>query len=77
MKASKEKFYIRIRRQDGKDAFVDPVWNRNRTLRGGYAQVDGALSHDPEGIYYLRYLRQGKRVWESVGVDADLATLAL
>lgn len=54
MRAKKVKLYIRIRRNDGKDAFVDPVWNRNKTLRGGYAQVDGSASHHPEGVYYLR-----------------------
>jgi hypothetical protein len=30
------------------------------------------VSH-PEGIYYLRFLRNGKRLWQLIGSDADAA----
>lgn len=77
MKTPKVRLYIRVRLPDGRDSFLDPVWNRNRTLRTGYALVSGAPEHHPEGIYYLRFLRNGKRVWEAVGADADAAIAVL
>lgn len=30
-----------------------------------------------EGCYYLRFLRKGKRIWQSVGTDADVAVVSL
>ncbi len=73
----KVRLYVRIRRSDGRDAFVEPAWNRNRTLRGGHALVLGQPEHHPESCYYLRYLRNGKRAWESVGTDPEIALVAL
>ena len=77
MRTPKVRLYIRIRSADGRDAYADPAWNRNRTLRAAYAMVRGQAEHHPEGCYYLRYLRSGKRVWQSVGSDADVALVAL
>jgi integrase/recombinase XerD len=77
VKTPKVRLYIRVRLPDGCDAFVDPVWNRNRTLRAGYALIDGHPESHPEGSYYLRFLRDGKRVWQPVGPDADAAIVAL
>jgi hypothetical protein len=76
-KTPKVRLYIRIRRSNGTDAFVDPAWNRNRTLREGYALIEGELEHHPKGVYYLRFLRYGKRIWERIGQDADAAVVAL
>jgi len=76
-KTPKVRLYIRIRRSNGTDAFVDPAWNRNRTLREGYALIEGELEHHREGVYYLRFLRNGKRIWERIGQDADVAVVAL
>ncbi len=75
MKAPKVRLYLRIRRSDGRDAFVEPAWNRNRTLRAAYGVVQGQPEHHPEGSYYVRYLCRGKRVWKSVGPDAALAAV--
>ncbi len=77
MRAPKVRLYIRVRLTDGRDVYADPVWNRNRSLRGGYATVDGVHQHHPDGVYYLRYARGGKRVWDSVGKEPDLALTAL
>jgi hypothetical protein len=33
--------------------------------------------HCPEGSYHLRFRSSGKRVWENVGADSELATVAL
>jgi integrase/recombinase XerD len=56
---------------------VDPVWNRNRTLRAGYALVRGQPEFHPEGIYYLRFVRGRKRIRRAIGPDADVALVAL
>lgn len=77
MKTPKVRLYVRIRRADGRDAYADPVWNRNRTLRAGYTLINGQQEHHPEACYYLRYLRSGKRVWQSVGSDPDAAIVKL
>ncbi|ADW67170.1 tyrosine-type recombinase/integrase [Granulicella tundricola] len=77
MKAPKVRLYIRIRRPDGSTSYLDPAWNANRTLRRGYATVDGKSVGYPNGSYYLRYLSAGKRLWESVGPDPDGALVAL
>ncbi len=77
MRAPKVRLYVRVRLADGRDVYADPVWNRNRSLRGSYALVDGAQQHHPDGIYYLRYARGGKRVWESIGREPELALTAL
>ena len=77
MKAPKVRLYIRVRQPDGRYSYLDPAWNRNRTLRAGYALVDGQPEHHPEAVYYLRFLRGDKRVWQSVGAQPDQAVVAL
>jgi hypothetical protein len=77
VKTPKARLYIRVRLPDGRDAFLDPVWNRNRTLRVGYALTDEQPRHHPERVYYLRFLRDAKRVWQRVGQDPNLAITAL
>ena len=77
MKAPKVRLCIRVRRPDGRHAYVDLVWNRNQTLRSGYALIDGKPECHREGIYYLRFLRDGKRVWRAIGPEADAAVAAL
>jgi len=77
VKTPKVRLYIRVRLPDGRDAFVDPVWIRNRTLRQSYALIKGQPEHHAEGFYYLRFLRDGKRVWHRVGQDTDVAITAL
>ncbi len=77
MKALKVSLYIRVRVSRRKYSFVEPAWNKNRSLRAGCGLVNGQLEFHPEGIYYLRYLRGTKRVWHAVGADADVALVAL
>lgn len=72
MKRPKVRLYARINLKNGADAYVDPAWNRNRTLRVGYVIVAGAIEHHPEAIYYLRFKRPGlRRQSLSVGTDLD------
>ena len=77
MRSPKVRLYIRVRLSDGRDAFVDPAWNKNRSLKEGYAQISGPIDNHPEGSYYLRFLRDGKRVWYPVGQDSYVAITAL
>jgi integrase/recombinase XerD len=77
MKTPKVRLYIRVRVAPGQYSFAEPVWNKNRSLRGGYAHVKGQPEYHPEGLYYLRFLRGSKRVWQVVGADADAALVAL
>lgn len=76
MRARKVRLYIRVRRSDGRYSFLEPVWNRNQTLRACYALVDGKPEAHPEGVYYLRYLKGKKRVWQAVGAESDAALAA-
>lgn len=76
MRTLKVRLYIRIRLSPGRYAFTEPVWNRNRTLREGYASIQGEPEAHPEGQYYLRYLCRGKRRWQALGKSADRALAA-
>lgn len=70
------RIYIRVRLADGTHPFLDPVKAGNNKLKPLYALVNGVQEHHPEGSYYLRYMRGGKRVWELVGVDPAAAVTA-
>ena len=77
MKSPKVRLYVRVRLSNGRNSYNDPVWNRNGSLRAGYALIDDQPQHHPEAIYYLRFLRGSKRVWQAVGQEADAALSAL
>ena len=77
VRAFRVRLYIRVRLPDGRHSFLCPAWNKNRTLRAGYALVAGQPEHHPEAVYYLRFLRGGKRVWQAVGHAPDRAIAAL
>jgi hypothetical protein len=72
----KVRIKIRVRLSDGTYPFLDPVLSANGKVKPLYAIVDGKPEHHPEGSYFLRYARAGKRVWERVGYDAQLALTA-
>jgi hypothetical protein len=65
-----------VRLSNGSRAYVDPVFSPNGKLKPLYAVVDGKPDHHPEGVYNLRYLKAGKRVWHAVGTDTQLALTA-
>ena len=67
---------IRVKLRNGSRAYVDPVFSSNNKLRPLYALVDGKPRHHPEGVYHLRYMKRGKRVWEPVGNDPQVALTA-
>jgi hypothetical protein len=67
---------IRVKLPNGSRAYVDPVFSSNNKLKPLYALVDGKPRHHPEGVYHLRYMKRGKRVWEPVGNDPQGALTA-
>jgi len=69
----KVRLYLRVRLADGNRKYTDPLYAANGRVKPFYALVNGNAEHHPEGVYYLRYLEQGKRVWEHVGADAPWA----
>jgi len=71
------RLYIRIRLKDGRHPFAEPVYSANNKIKPFYAVVNGKDEHHPEAVYYLRYARNGKRVWDPVGTDPATAVNAL
>jgi integrase/recombinase XerD len=69
VKAPVVRLKIRVRLPDGSRPFLDPVLSGNGKLKPLYALIQGNAEHHPEGTYFLRYLKNGKRIWESVGTD--------
>ena len=67
---------IRIRIASGDRRFVDPVVAANGKLRPLYAMVEGKPEHHPEGVYVLRYMQGGRRIWDTIGPDPQLAVTA-
>jgi hypothetical protein len=72
----KVRLYIRPVLKDGSCPFAGPVFSANHKLKNGWAIIDGQPQRFKKYGYYLRYVRDGKRVWESVGVDSQAALAA-
>jgi hypothetical protein len=64
---------IRVRLSNGSRIYVDPVFSSNGKLKPLCAVVQGKPEYHPEGVYNLRYVKAGKRVWDAVGADPQLA----
>jgi hypothetical protein len=52
---------------------IDPHPAAKGKLKPLFAFVDGKPEYHPEGVYFLRYAREGKRIWEHAGKDWQLA----
>ena len=76
MSAPTVRLKIRVRLPNGSRAYLEPVLASNNKLKPLYGIFDGKPRHHPEGVYHLRYLKGGSRVWESVGKDAQVALTA-
>jgi integrase/recombinase XerD len=70
------RLYIRIRLANGTRIYANPGYASNGRIKPLYAVIDDKLEHHPEGIYHLRYAKAGKRIWKSVGAEADAAITA-
>lgn len=73
MKAPVVRLKIPARLLDGSRPFLDPVPAPKGRLKPLCAIVNGTPEHHPEGVYFLRYAKNNKRVWEAVGDDAQMA----
>lgn len=72
----KVRLYVRVTLPDGSRQYLDPVRLGNGALKRGWGIHQGCPQRFDDFGYYLRYVRQGKRVWESVGDDPALALTA-
>ena len=70
------RLYIRVRLANAKRVYADPAYASNDRIKPLYAVIDDKLEHHPEGVYHLRYVKSGKRIWKSVGTDAYAAITA-
>ncbi|MFL6463600.1 MAG: hypothetical protein ACJ73N_04235, partial [Bryobacteraceae bacterium] len=71
---------MRIRIGQRKYRYVTPVMvdtKRGKKLKALYAKIDGKEEHHPEATYALRFQEHGKRIFENLGSDPDLALLNL
>lgn len=69
--------YLRIRTPEGQYRYAKPVYAANQRLKPLWAHVKGKPEHYPKGTYHLRYVRNGKRVWEAVGAEPAQALAKL
>jgi len=70
------RLYIRVRLAIGKRVYANPAYAPNGRIKPFYAVIEDKLEHHPEGVYHLRYVKNGKRVWRAVGTDAYAAITA-
>jgi hypothetical protein len=73
MSATKVTLYIRVTLPDGKRPYLNPVFAGNKSLKEGWGELDGKPQRFKEYAYYLRYLKEGKRIYERLGSKADEA----
>jgi hypothetical protein len=64
MPAPTVRLKIRVKLSNGSGAYVDAVFVSNNKLKPMHGLVNGKPQNHPEGVYHLRYLRGGNRVWE-------------
>jgi integrase/recombinase XerD len=77
MRSSPVSLYLRVRLADGGWFYAPSVAGSNGRIRPLHALIEGKPVYRAEGVYYLRYSLDGKRIWRSVGSDASLALVAL
>lgn len=67
MASHKVSLKIRIKTTDGTRRYATPVFAANGRLKPLFAIVGGKPELHAEGVYNLRYRREGRRIWEPVG----------
>lgn len=50
-----------------------PAFTAKGRIRPGYAMIDGTAEQFKPVTYVLRFMRDGKPTWESIGSDANKA----
>ena len=70
-------FYLRVRLPNGKYPYLRAAYTSNGRIRPNHTIHNGRAVEFPVAAYHLRYLRDGRRVWQPVGEDASLAQVAM
>src|ERR1700730_3902177 len=66
--------YLRYKTLEGKQSTYRPVlYDAKKRLRPGWCMVAGVAEQHSECTYHLRYKKDGKWMWESVGDDPNNA----
>ncbi len=73
MSQNKEVNLLKQIKVDDRWAFFPAAFAKNGHIRPQIVHVKGNDEHHPEGNYYLEYRRDGKRLREAVGQDAEEA----
>src|SRR5207245_6580835 len=73
MSRNKEVNLLKQIKVDDRWAFFPAAFAKNGHIRPRIVHVKGNDEHHPEGNYYLEYRRDGKRLREAVGQDAEEA----
>jgi hypothetical protein len=68
---------IRVGLEDGSCPYLKTVIQPHGHVRPGCAISDGRAVKGSNGTCHLRYQQEGKRVWDSVGPEADVALISL
>jgi len=53
--------YLRVTTKDGQAPFCKPVYLSKGRLKPHYAIVNRRPEHHPEGVYYVRFGRRGRK----------------
>jgi integrase/recombinase XerD len=75
MNATAVTLKLRVRLPDGRRRYLSPVQTANGKLKSGIALLAGKPQKFDGGVYHLRYVKDGRRIWEADGCDAQLAEL--
>ena len=69
--------YIHYKKADGKWAYAKPVVKANGRIKPLYVLADDKEKHHPEARYKVSWYESGRKRFEDVGQDADVAVAAL
>ena len=69
--------YIHYKKADRTWAYAKPVVKANGRIKPLYVLVDGKEKHHPEARYKVSWYESGRKRFEDVGQDADVAVAAL
>ncbi len=76
MPAPKVRLYTRVVLPDGTHRFTNPVYTGKQKLKEGWAVINDQPQDFDKFTYYVRYLKNGKRVYENLGSDTQQAFAA-
>ena len=69
--------YIHYKKPDGTWAYAKPVVKANGRIKPLSVLLEGKEKHHPEARYKVSWYESGRKRFEDVGQDADVAVAAL